>query len=190
MIDTILFDFVGVLLFPKENITPSWIVDEIDWQVGQVTNDSVFKEKVLREYHLQENEFEHVLQCIVDKYEPYLPLWEMLPELIKNYKLGIINNGTYLTYPLFEAKYHIPERFDIFLSSAREGFCKPERAIYLRACQALGSRPGNCLFMDDSKENILGAQRIGMQTLLWVDKESGFNEFITRIHHSGKPQTG
>jgi HAD superfamily hydrolase (TIGR01509 family) len=190
MIDTILFDFVGVLLFPKENIAANRIVDEIDRQVGQVTNDIAFKEKILREYHLQANEFEHVLQCIVDKYDPYLPLWEILPELRKNYKLGIINNGTYLTYPLFEMRYSISNRFDIFLSSAKEGICKPEREIYLLACQALGSSPGNCLFMDDSKENIMGARRIGMQALQWVDKESGFQEFNSRINPLGSTKMG
>jgi HAD superfamily hydrolase (TIGR01509 family) len=190
MIDTILFDFVGVLLFPKENYAASRIVDEIDRQVGQVTNDIVFKQDILREYHLKENEFEHVLQCIVNKYETYLPLWELLPELSKKYKLGIINNGTYLTYPLFEEKYHINERFDIFLSSAKEGVCKPDQAIYRRACQALGSRPGNCLFMDDSQENISGALRIGMHVLQWADKESGFQEFIACIHSLGKPNIG
>jgi hypothetical protein len=134
MIDTILFDFVGVLLFPKEDHAAGCIGDEIDCQIGAVTNDAVFKERILREYHLLDNEFNNILDAIVDKYEPYVPLWESLPGIRKNYKLGIINNGTHLTYPLFEEKYHLSQQFDIFLSSAVEGVCKPDRSIYLRAC--------------------------------------------------------
>ena len=34
MIDTILFDFIGVLLFPKENFKASFLADEID-RLGQ-----------------------------------------------------------------------------------------------------------------------------------------------------------
>ena len=81
MTDTFLFDFIGVLLFPKEKYMTSRIVDEIDRLAGKVTNDIVFKEKVLREYNLIENEFNHILVSIVDKYEPYLSLWEILPKL-------------------------------------------------------------------------------------------------------------
>jgi HAD superfamily hydrolase (TIGR01509 family) len=183
MIDAILFDFVGVLLFPKEAHATDPIVDEIDRQIGKVNNDRLFKEQVLREFNLSEGEFNQILESVVDKYEPYLPLWEILPTLRRTYKLGIINNGTYLTYALFEEKYYISDRFDIFLSSAKEGYCKPDRRIYLRACEAVGSIPGNCLFMDDSQENILGAQRVGMRAIHWPDKENGFKEFIRIVQN-------
>jgi HAD superfamily hydrolase (TIGR01509 family) len=190
MIDTILFDLVGALLFPKENYEASRLTDEIDQQVGAVTNDIIFKEKILREYNLLDNEFNNILQSIINKYEPYDSLWKLLPRIRKYCKLGIINNGTYLTYPLFEEKYHISHQFDIFLSSAIEGVCKPDRAIYLRACQKLGSKPQNCLFMDDSEENIMGAQRVGIQTIHWSGKENGLQEFTNCIHVLGNIKTG
>ena len=185
MIDTIIFDFVGVLLFPKENREVCRLADEIDQQIGAVTNDIIFKEKILHEYNLDDNEFDNILKSIVDKYEPYVPLWELLPEIRKCYKLGIINNGTYLTYPTFDEKYHISQRFDIFVSSAIEGVCKPDHAIYLRACEKLGSQPQNCLFMDDREENIIGAQQVGMQTIHWSSKEIGFKEFKNFIRMPG-----
>jgi HAD superfamily hydrolase (TIGR01549 family) len=190
MIDTILFDFVGVLLFPKENRPACRLADEIDQQIGTVTDDIIFKEKILREYDLLDNEFDNILQYIVNKYEPYVPLWELLPGIRKNYKLGIINNGTYLTYPLFEEKYHLSQRFDIFLSSAVEGVCKPDRVIYLRACEKLGSQPQDCLFMDDREENILGAQQVGMQTIYWSGRKKGFREFNTCLRAVGNLKTG
>lgn len=177
MIDTILFDLVGVLLFPKGNCDVGRQVDEIDQLIGAVTNDNIFREKILSKYNLIEHEFNTILQVVVSKYEPYIPLWEFLPKIRKNYKLGIINNGTYLTYPLFDAKFHIGQLFDIFLSSGKAGICKPDRAIYLQACVELGSEPQSCLFMDDSEENIRGAQRVGMQTIHWPNKENGFQEF-------------
>lgn len=177
MIDTILFDLIGVLLFPKENFKTSFLVDEIDQQVGTVTNDDVFKQNILRKHNLRNDEFNDILESIVNKYEPYIPLWRMLPNIKKRYKLGIINNGTYLDYPRFEEKYHISQRFDAFVSSAIEGFCKPDSAIYMRACEILGSEPQNCLFMDDDKGNIMGARRVGMQTIHWSNKVEGFREF-------------
>ena len=190
MIDTILFDFVGVLLFPKEKYDALFPVDEIDELIGAVTDDDVFKEKTLRAYNLLEHEFNVVLHAVVNKYEPFVPLWELLPMIRKRYKLGIINNGTYLTYPLFDARFHIGQRFDVFISSAVVGACKPNPAIYLQACASLCSQPQNCLFMDDSEENILGAQKIGMQTLHWRSKENAFQEFTTYLRIAGGIKTG
>jgi len=177
MIDTIFFDLVGVLLFPKANHEPNRLIDEIDRRIGRVTNDARFKEEVLREYNLSKDEFNQLLRSIVDQYEPFPPMWEMLPQLRNRYKLGIINNGTYLTYPFFEQKYHFSQKFDGFISSAIEGVCKPEREIYLRACKNLSSLAQNCLFMDDSQENITGAQAVGMQVIHWPDREKGFQAF-------------
>jgi HAD superfamily hydrolase (TIGR01509 family) len=182
MIETIFFDLVGVLLIPRENYAANRLVDEIDRLVGTVTNDAVFKEQTLIQFNLHENEFKDILQSIVNKYEPFAPLWNLLPKIRKTYKLGIINNGTFLTFPLFDERYQISQRFDLFVSSALECMCKPDRAIYLRACEKLGSQPHNCLFMDDSEENILGAQRDGMQTIHWSDKINGFQEFKDYVH--------
>lgn len=176
--DTILFDLVGVLLFPKENHAAGRLVDEIDGLVGRVTNDAVFKEKTLHEFNLSETEFNNIMQSIVDKYEPFTPLWRSLPRIRKSHKLGIINNGTFFTYPLFELSFHFSQKFDVFISSAVEGVGKPDPAIYLLACERLGSHPQNCLFMDDNEENILGAKQVGMQTIYWPDKITGFQEFV------------
>jgi putative hydrolase of the HAD superfamily len=190
MIDTILFDFVGVLLFPKEGYESSRQVDEIDRLIGSVTDDRVFKEQTLQKYNLLEHEFNAVLQAIVDKYEPHVPLWELLPRLRKDHKLGIINNGTYLSYPLFDAKLHIGQLFDLFISSAVVGTRKPDREIYLTACTKLGSQPQNCLFLDDNEENILGARKVGMQTIHWLDRQNGFQKLSTYLCPAGRVKTG
>ncbi|MBI4758255.1 MAG: HAD-IA family hydrolase, partial [Chloroflexi bacterium] len=117
-----------------------------------------------------------------EKYEPYPPLWDYLPKLRNQFRLGIVNNGTYLTYPLFEEKYHLNQLFDVFISSAVEGVRKPNPSIYVRASQKLGVSPERCLFMDDSVENIEGARRVGMQTVHWKSKEIGFQQFTKAIN--------
>ena len=177
MINTILFDFVGVLLFQKTGYITDALTDAIDQEIGAVTSDSVFKEWIMRENSFTPVKFHDLLQAVVNKYEAYEPLWGLLPELRKRYKLGIINNGSYLTYPLFEKKYHLSTLFDIFVSSAIEGVCKPDRLIYLRTCEKIGSSPQNCLFMDDRQENVVAAQKVGMQGIHWMDRERGFRAF-------------
>jgi HAD superfamily hydrolase (TIGR01509 family) len=177
MIETIFFDFVGVLLFPRDDNVVDSLVNAVDGVIGSVTDDVKFKESIQRQYHLAENDFNGLLQAIVDRYQPYEPLWKLLPVLKVRYKLGVINNGTFLTYPLFDAKYHLDQYFDVFISSALSGVCKPNIEIFRLACEKIDTFPGNCLFMDDSPENITAAQLFGMRTIYWPDKESGFRHF-------------
>jgi putative hydrolase of the HAD superfamily len=174
----ILFDFMGVLLFPKENRIPNKLVDEIDAIIGKVTDDIIFKKNMMEQYELSEKQFCEILLAAVDKYERYEPLWAMLPELRKGYKLAIINNGTALTLPELKKRHAIDEHFDLFVSSAIEGVRKPDAEIFLRTAKRLKVKPEECLFMDDSLDNIKGAAKVGMKTVWWKDKELGMKEFL------------
>jgi HAD superfamily hydrolase (TIGR01509 family) len=173
----ILFDLMGVLLFRRDDYVPDERVDAIDGHIGGVSDDRRFRQEMQQQYGLAAAEFDALLARIVDKYVPFPPLWEMLPELRKRCRLGIINNGTYLTYPRLDARLGLHERFDLFVSSAQEGVCKPDIRIYQRACQRLGLPPEQCLFMDDAKKNIIGAGLAGMQAIHWPERSSGLQAF-------------
>ena len=105
----------------------------------------------------------------------------MLLKLKKYYKLAIVNNGTALTLSQFDQKLNFNKYFDLFISSAKEGKKKPDNEIFLTAAKQLNIAPQKCLFMDDSQENIEGAKRAGMQTILWSNEEDGFRRFIKLI---------
>jgi putative hydrolase of the HAD superfamily len=46
---------------------------------------------------------------------------------------------------------------------------KPDPAIYLHTCDALGLPPGDCLLLDDKPENIRAAKAVGMQGIQFTD---------------------
>ena len=97
MIKAILFDFMGILLFRKGDYMSDPLVDEVDDIIGKVTNDNEFKKYTKEKYDLTDKQFEEVLNKVVNKYEKYQPLWDLLPSLKEKYKLAIVNNGTALT---------------------------------------------------------------------------------------------
>jgi len=180
-IEAIIFDFVGVLLCRDAGDRPDPLVEAVDAMIGHVVDDPQFKTVVRQERQLSEAGFDAVLQAIVARYVPYQPLWDMLEELRQRYKLAVLNNGTLLTYPLFNARFHLDQTFDHFISSAREGVAKPDERIYGRACQKLDLPSDACLFMDDSLENVLAAQHAGMQAIHWPDHERGFERFLAYL---------
>lgn len=181
-ITTILFDFVGVLmkLNPSTGVSPQ--VEWIDRHIGKVVDDHQFRESVLKQYSFSDQQFEALLDQVVDRYEPFDSLWQMLPALRQRYHLGVINNGTWLTFPRFNAKYGIDRQFDIFISSALAGVRKPDPQIYLLACEKLHVLPGQCLFMDDNQDNVSAAIQLGMQGIWWETHEIGIQSFQTWVN--------
>ena len=61
--------------------------------------------------------------------------------------------------------------FDVTVISGEVGMHKPQPEIYLLACERLGVEPGDCLFVDDLRENCAGAEAVGMSALLHRDPD-------------------
>ncbi len=181
----ILFDLMGVLLFLRKEYTGEKTVDAVDDMIGGVTDDEAFRKAAMTGLNLGAEEFENILSRIPGKYEIYPPLWNLLPGLRRKYKLGIINNGTRLTFPYFDLKFGLSEKFHLILSSGAEGVRKPDPEIFLRASRVLKVEPQRCLFMDDSKIHVEGARRVGMRAVLWPDREEGFHRFEEQLRSDG-----
>jgi epoxide hydrolase-like predicted phosphatase len=180
-IRAILFDFIGVLLIQRSDYQSDIFIDAIDMMIGKAVDDKLFKETVKEKYQINDNKLGNILRIITEKYVPFTPMWDLLPNLRKNYKLGIINNGIYLTYKEFDVKLDLTNKFDIFISSGKEGICKPDPKIYLLACKGLEVDPTDCLFIDDSKENVIGAQKLGMSTIYWQNSEESYKSFLKLV---------
>ena len=56
-------------------------------------------------------------------------------------------------------------RFDGMIVSGEEKLLKPDPAIYHRLFERYGLLPEACVFIDDSAQNIVAAQALGMKTV-------------------------
>jgi epoxide hydrolase-like predicted phosphatase len=59
--------------------------------------------------------------------------------------------------------------FDATVISGEVGMNKPEPEIFRLACERLGVEPGDCVFVDDLRENCAGAEAVGMTAVLHRD---------------------
>jgi putative hydrolase of the HAD superfamily len=59
--------------------------------------------------------------------------------------------------------------FDETVISGDVGLHKPQPEIYLLACERLGVEPADAVFVDDLRENIAGAEAVGMEAVLHRD---------------------
>jgi len=184
----ILFDMVGVLIFKKDGYIPK-TVDEFNALKIEKLYNHVDDQKLLKDIkqklHLSDKKIKKALPFIPAKFEIFPELWTQLPKLKTKYKIAVINNGNAIAKDYWEERFNF-DIFDLFINSAIEKIGKPDTAIYLLTCNRLGVNPKECLFMDDSLENIEAAKALEMETIWWnkeEGRESALNKFkkITKI---------
>jgi putative hydrolase of the HAD superfamily len=186
MFKAILFDMVGVLVFKKENYIPR-TTDEMNAEnIGKLFNhldDQKLIKDAKEKLELNDEEIDRAVKLIPEKYKKFEELWKKLPEIKKHYKIAVINNGNAVALKYWKEKFNF-SNFDLFINSAEEKIKKPDPKIFLLACGRLGVKPEECLFMDDSLENIESAQKLGMKTIWWnkdTDKDLLLQDFLNEV---------
>jgi putative hydrolase of the HAD superfamily len=94
-------------------------------------------------------------------------------------KTGILSNIPFEIADVFKefdwAKQLTHNTWSCYLRLA-----KPNPAIYHHVVDALAVRPEEALFLDDRQENILSAEAVGLQAILYRDVEQLRTELSTR----------
>ncbi|MFX1293663.1 MAG: HAD family hydrolase [Promethearchaeota archaeon] len=93
----------------------------------------------------------------------------------ENFKLGVLSNAPYHEGILSFLKINnIEQYFYAITTSAQIGFTKPDRRTFEYVLHKLQSMPENTIMIgDDLKNDIYGAQQLGMKTIL-IKKEFDF----------------
>jgi len=92
---------------------------------------------------------------------------EMLIRLKQRYRLLLLSNTNAIHFAGLEQSYPLLRHFEEHILSFRVQTMKPAAPIYLHAAKLAGVPPSECLFIDDLPENVVGAQAVGMQALLF-----------------------
>lgn len=120
----------------------------------------------------------------------YLAAIESIPEMrevvawaTEHYRIGLLSN----IMPGFVAALQehdlLPTlSYDAIIDSSEVGAIKPEPEIYQTAAERAGVEPSEILLIDDSRTNIMAAERAGWQ-VLWFDDYRP-DESVARIRQA------
>lgn len=72
-------------------------------------------------------------------------------------------------WTLIEQRLQLSRFLSWSFVSCRTGHRKPHPEAYLAATAALAVRPDECLFVDDRRENVIAAEKLGMPALWFRD---------------------
>jgi putative hydrolase of the HAD superfamily len=87
------------------------------------------------------------------------------------YAMSTINNESRDLNKYRIQKFELAEIFDLFVSSCFVGIRKPDERIYRMALELTQHSPEECVFIDDRQENLTGAKKVGIRTILMKDAQ-------------------
>ncbi|MBP3892481.1 MAG: HAD family phosphatase [Atopobiaceae bacterium] len=113
-----------------------------------------------------------------EEFDPLPAMGDLVRELkAEGYGVYLLSNaGT--TFEEYRSRIPAIDAFDGILVSCYEHVVKPDAAIYQLFCERYGLRPEDCLFVDDMRRNVVGAQRIGMQGYVYDGNVDALRQFI------------
>ena len=134
------------------------------YEVGGITSARFFSHlKKLLRYKGAPKELR---ACFSDIFTPLPDHIALAALLAPHYPLAIISNTNEAHIVHAEATYSFFSLFPVRIYSHQVKAMKPDRAIYQAALAALGGiDPLEILFIDDIEDNILGAVKLGWQTI-------------------------
>ena len=98
---------------------------------------------------------------------PHLGTLKLLKRIRRkgDYVLAALNNESLELNRFRIKKFKLNDYFTLFFSSCFLGVRKPESKIFELALQVTQRNPEDCLFIDDRKENVQAAKRLGMRVI-------------------------
>jgi HAD superfamily hydrolase (TIGR01549 family) len=131
--------------------------------------EDVFRELGLPDpVELSSGTWTHYLKLWPEQTEYFDGVPEMLKELKKTYKLGVITN--YMDGPTCRVVFNklgYNEVFDSLVVSKELGYVKPAQILFETALEETDSKPENCVMVGDTyAADVVGGNIAGMKTVL------------------------
>jgi 2-haloalkanoic acid dehalogenase type II len=106
---------------------------------------------------------------------------EVLRELKKTHKLGLLSNTHYQSFSHLSEAFKLEQYFDIILPSYEAGRIKPDPEIFLIVLDKLGVMPEEAVMVGDNlRDDILAAEAVGMRGIL-IDRTSERDKHPERV---------
>jgi epoxide hydrolase-like predicted phosphatase len=121
---------------------------------------------------VRQREFSNMLEIFENRWILNEKLLNFIREERQNgSKIAVLSNVAQYSFNQFFSEEEQAELFDEVVLSGNEGVSKPDARIFEIACERLGENPENCVFVDDSPENVIVAKNLGMRGIVYADFE-------------------
>ena len=199
---TILFDIGGVLEFtPRTGWEARWEA-QLGLKPGELNQRLMQVWKEGSSGQMSEEDVERNISDILDLDDAQLAafmsdLWEeylgeLNVELVEyfaglrpRYQTAILSNSFAGARRKEQELYGFEDLCDLIIYSHEEGIKKPDRAFFALACERLGVRPSEVVFLDDVPAIIEAACEFGMHGILFSETGQAIADIEAHLKADG-----
>ena len=135
-----------------------------DFETGKMTLDQYLERTVF--YQSRSFTREEFKRYMLSQSRAKQETLDFARALATKWVMSTINNESRELNEYRIRTFELTKIFDLFVSSCYVGLRKPDERIYRLAIDLVQKDPQETCFIDDRPENIEGAQKIGMRTIL------------------------
>lgn len=122
----------------------------------------------------------------MDAIEPVESMQKLLEWAVKRYKVGLLTNIMPGFISIMRRNGKLPNlNYDSIVDSSSVATIKPETKIYEIAQERAGCPPDEILLIDDSRNNLMSAEKLGWH-VMWFD-DSLLKESVERVREALEP---
>jgi epoxide hydrolase-like predicted phosphatase len=95
---------------------------------------------------------------------------DLILRLHGNHKLAVLSNSP-PGLAQWLADWNVLHPFDVVFCSGDEGIAKPDPKAFELTLERLGLKPDEAVFIDDTREHVEAARKLGLQAILFTTAE-------------------
>jgi HAD superfamily hydrolase (TIGR01549 family) len=163
-------------LVPGELTNEVYLIEPADKATVGLANDHLIWQDIQKRFQLSDEELTHLIQDFSAGDKLNVPFYTYLKTLRSHYKSLILSNAWDDAREIYTKQYHLDEVVDEMIISAEVGMRKPDEKIFELALKHLDTTPEETLFIDDTIENVIEAQQLGIHSILFIDNDTTMHQ--------------
>ncbi|MBM3227931.1 HAD-IA family hydrolase [Candidatus Peribacteria bacterium] len=204
MIKTIFFDFDGVLTLDGsgsfttctniqkgisgvtfDHILQCYRVNHPKMLLGQTTHAAIWKDFcacVGKDLDMK------ILDEAFRNTPMNLEMMELAENLKDHYKLGILTDNSKERLDALKEEMKLSDLFEIIVVSGETGIRKDGEETFIRALELAGCKAEECVFIDNSEDNLIAPKKLGWNTIFHDHKKNDMEFLVKELVRLGVPE--
>ena len=143
--------------------SPIWF----EYECGRLTQEECYG-RIAQELSIEASEIAKAFSRAIDSIQPTGAMIEILKHLKENASIHVfaMSNMAKEDFAALSTKLDW-SMFDQIFISGEAGMRKPDPSFFLHVLNQIAVTPAEVIFIDDKEENVLSAQALGIQSLIF-----------------------
>lgn len=108
------------------------------------------------------DETHKIRKFVFSHFRPKPGMRSLVKKCRTNFKCGLLTNNANCWFDHQNKTEKFNKKFDSIVVSSKVGLRKPDRKIYMLMAKKLKVKPSECVFFDDSINNVIAGKKAGM----------------------------